>query len=314
MAGLKQGCKNPNTLTISFFQSPPLTSFAHCLLFSIPSLNTSMTSKRREWRSAVEAKSGKTYYYDAITRETQWRKPLELATQSEREKIEEKDKKLRDFFRSMEMNILKAMDRGQVPGIATTCEDVVKPLRNSTSNTKMKLKKPSLIRTISSMDDTLIEELTQDIEIYNITSSGLISPDNTTTSFFESLPQPSQKNPSTSQYSPPPFATSSDLDSAPTCFKSKITPPASEVSKHLPKPTMAKRNTCGSLYIRNTMADPDKDACIKVSLEFRMIDFLSNLFNFLTTTYLFSTSQGFMWSVPNAHSAIHKRIHCTAQV
>lgn len=230
---------------------------------SKPSSDNNMTtSKRRDWRSAVDPKSGRTYYYDAISRETQWRKPLELASRSERQKIEEKENKQRDFFRSMEKNILKAMDRGHVPGVSITNEDVVKPLRNSTSNLRKKLKKPSLIRTISSMDDTLIAELTKDI---NISNSGMISPDSTTSSFFDSLPQPAQFNSSKKQYSPPPFATTSDLDRAPT-FKRTITPPTDEVSKDLPKPTMAKRNTCGSLYIRTTMAAPDKDAAIKVSL------------------------------------------------
>jgi hypothetical protein len=30
--------------------------------------------KSRIWRSAVDAKTGRTYYYDVLTRETQWRK------------------------------------------------------------------------------------------------------------------------------------------------------------------------------------------------------------------------------------------------
>jgi hypothetical protein len=51
---------------------------------------------------------------------------------------------------------------------------------------------------------------------------------------------------------------SSEMDHS---FNSRI-----KVSKFLQKPTMMKRNTCGSLYIRDTMADPDKDACIKVRL------------------------------------------------
>lgn len=32
------------------------------------------TEKSRIWRSAIDAKTGRTYYYDVLTRETQWRK------------------------------------------------------------------------------------------------------------------------------------------------------------------------------------------------------------------------------------------------
>jgi hypothetical protein len=32
------------------------------------------SDKSRIWRSAIDAKTGRTYYYDVLTRETQWRK------------------------------------------------------------------------------------------------------------------------------------------------------------------------------------------------------------------------------------------------
>jgi hypothetical protein len=35
---------------------------------------TIQTDKSRIWRSAIDAKTGRTYYYDVLTRETQWRK------------------------------------------------------------------------------------------------------------------------------------------------------------------------------------------------------------------------------------------------
>jgi hypothetical protein len=40
--------------------------------------------EENEWRSAVDIKSGRTYYFNVKTLETQWRKPLELASESER--------------------------------------------------------------------------------------------------------------------------------------------------------------------------------------------------------------------------------------
>ena len=225
-----------------------------------------MTRQQRDWRTAVDPKSGRTYYYDAITRETQWRKPLELATKAERARIQEKERMQLEFFRSMESNILAAVDRGQMPGIEASKEDVVKPLPTSNISNR-KIKKPSLIRTISSMDDALVAELSKDIDQAKNKGTALISPDSvTSTSFFNSLPQPVQRNPITvvQDDSPPPFAQTSTTDRFPQ-LKRTITPPSPSVSKSLPKPKMAKRNTCGSLYISNTMADPDKDACIKVS-------------------------------------------------
>jgi hypothetical protein len=208
----------------------------------------------------------------------------------------EKEAKQREFFRSMEANILKAMDKGVVPGVhvnghgnsnsnsLTEDMDVVKPLpiHNLTSSRK-KIKKPTLIRTISSMDDEMIAELAND-------KLGNVSPDSTSTSFFDSLPQPGSQH-STSSRSPsvssrgsshtshtmshlktaPPRPTNMNMNRLRAPKLSRVvTPPKddvlNEVSKNLPKPTLGKRNTCGSLFISSTMADPDKDAAIKVSL------------------------------------------------
>ena len=184
---------------------------------------------------------------------------MELASQAERRNIDEKERKQRDFFRSMEANILKALDNGQAPGMpASGGEDVVKPLPKSALLLRKKPKKPTLFRTISSMDDELIAELAQDTEDRAMSKTGLVSPDSASTSFFDSLPQPGQQYPSRKLSPLPPTAT--------IPLNRVITPPSSEVSKDLPRPMMGKRNTCGSLYISNTMADPDKDAAIKVSL------------------------------------------------
>lgn len=69
---------------------------------------------KQVWRSAVDPKTGRTYYYDVATRQTQWRKPLELATDEERKAIEEKERKQKEFFAAMESNILKSLAGGSL--------------------------------------------------------------------------------------------------------------------------------------------------------------------------------------------------------
>jgi hypothetical protein len=224
--------------------------------------------KKREWKSAVDPKSGRTYYYDVHTRETQWRKPLELASKSERHAIEEKENKQRDFFKAMENNILKSMRIGQIPGSQLPDqEDTVESLPKSSC----KRPKPKLLRTISSMDTELLMELTN-IEQQSMSPPPAISPDCATTSFFDSLPQPGYDNiPSLASAS----TGSSSFDRGSTSFEKGSTSFDKEnasietmsrpnLSKsNLSKPNLSKRNTCGTMYVGSTMADPDKDAAIK---------------------------------------------------
>lgn len=229
---------------------------------------------------------------------------MELATPEERSRIEETKRKQKEFFRSMEANILKAMNRGHVPGMDNPMEeDVVKPLpssknvvmfqhyqSNSRSNRKNsnklilannRISKPALIRTISSMNDELIAELAQNHEgdKEGISSPpGMISPDSiTNTAFFDissSFSKSFSKSCPSLLDSPPHLVDHStmvirnspvrNLDRFDSNKNTQQTSsPNMKVSKHLEKPIMMKRNTCGSLYISDTMADPDKDACIK---------------------------------------------------
>eukprot|EP00551_Chaetoceros_affinis_P012763 CAMPEP_0203666096 /NCGR_PEP_ID=MMETSP0090-20130426/3198_1 /ASSEMBLY_ACC=CAM_ASM_001088 /TAXON_ID=426623 /ORGANISM="Chaetoceros affinis, Strain CCMP159" /LENGTH=548 /DNA_ID=CAMNT_0050529881 /DNA_START=567 /DNA_END=2213 /DNA_ORIENTATION=+ len=266
-------------------------------------------TKKREWRSAIDPKSGKRYYYDVHTRQTQWQKPLELASKSERRAIEEKERKQREFFSAMEKNILNCMQSGQVPGArAFEQEDTVEslPLRadkgkgnvetNVISKGKAKTKtkglsgkrnRPQLLRTISSMDHELLKELTKDIENCNKASSsppssspnagtgagvgaGASSPESIATDFFNSLPQPGDSPPSTSLSSLVDGSCSPQLDSIPSITSTVASSSSSfdregspTTSKSLPKPNLSKRNTCGTMYVKSTMADPDKDAAIK---------------------------------------------------
>jgi hypothetical protein len=61
------------------------------------------------WKTAVCPKPGRTYCYHTLTRQTQWQKPLCCASESERQAIRIKEQQTRDFFASLEQNILKMM-------------------------------------------------------------------------------------------------------------------------------------------------------------------------------------------------------------
>lgn len=130
-----------------------------------------------KWRSAVDPKSGRTYYYHLETRETQWRKPMDLASKEERAIMEEKERRQRDFFAQMESNILKSMSQGVVPGGNSPKPNRSKPLSSSSTKTSTapapnprspatnlrtalkQVSRPAMVRTISSMDEDVLKDL-----------------------------------------------------------------------------------------------------------------------------------------------------------
>jgi hypothetical protein len=107
------------------------------------------------WKAAEDPRTGRTYYYHEITRETQWRKPTELASDEERRAMEDKERKQKDFFAAMEANILHSLSQGQVPGTP-----VPKELERRKSSRKV-AERPELVRTISTMDSLVLKDLIQ---------------------------------------------------------------------------------------------------------------------------------------------------------
>jgi len=115
---------------------------------------TKMPDKGK-WKSVVDPKSGKTYFYHTVTRETQWRKPSELASNEEKRKMDEKEAKQKDFFAAMEANILNSLSQGVLPGTGTETE----VQRLASRKPSYREGRPALERTISAMDETVLQDL-----------------------------------------------------------------------------------------------------------------------------------------------------------
>mmetsp|Transcript_17619 Transcript_17619/g.32788 ORF Transcript_17619/g.32788 Transcript_17619/m.32788 type:complete len:579 (+) Transcript_17619:241-1977(+) len=146
----------------------------------MPPSPRSQDVKPSQWRSAIDPATNRTYYYDTVTRTTQWRKPLELCTPSERDEIKQKEDKMKDFFSQMEANVLRNIEKGDVTGSLVDEEtrkrresetghheggdkfiiedgEVVESSFNRTSDDMPPATR--VVRTISSMDDLTLTEL-----------------------------------------------------------------------------------------------------------------------------------------------------------
>mmetsp|Transcript_2242 Transcript_2242/g.3145 ORF Transcript_2242/g.3145 Transcript_2242/m.3145 type:complete len:787 (+) Transcript_2242:88-2448(+) len=64
------------------------------------------------WKTAIDPASGRTYYYDSVSRRTQWEKPPEIRAM-ERAKRKEKRRLDKLFFAEMEQNIYDSLARGE---------------------------------------------------------------------------------------------------------------------------------------------------------------------------------------------------------
>lgn len=126
-----------------------------------------------EWKTSTDSKSGRTYYYNEVTQETQWRKPLCLATEAERQEAAEQERQTRDFFAAMEANIRKSMSSSEhtadvacaaankIDGHGDKNElDHVMTSLQSTDDGRV-MERPNLMRTISSLEDSVLADLVQ---------------------------------------------------------------------------------------------------------------------------------------------------------
>ena len=233
-------------------------------------------TQRRIWMTAVDPKTGRTYYYDKVTRETQWRKPIELASDEERQTLQRKDKELKEFFAVMEGNIIQCMEQGALPGSPLKEAEEEETVREMSSPpvkpAAIKMKKSSIkllsksakpkggpVRTISSMNNDVLAEMTK------LKGGSLSSLEPSVTSFPAADHDVAHVRRTADEMASgePLVGVGIDLGLGGNDPQITTSPKISNL-RELAKPNLEKRNTCGTIYVGTTMSAPDKDATIKV--------------------------------------------------
>jgi len=118
----------------------------------------------RRWKSAIDPASGSIYYYDVVTRQSQWAKPPDYKPPKSNSYSPEEQKQ-REFFKRMEKNILQSLSHGRIPGSSSSDDKECgrngpKKARESSNRTGTSCKKKA-VRTISNMDESVLAELTR---------------------------------------------------------------------------------------------------------------------------------------------------------
>lgn len=225
-------------------------------------------AKAHEWKSAIDNKSGKTYYYNIVTKETTWAKPPELFTPEEFERVMKQKEEQIQFFKTMEENIkkkiLKAQQEEERLKNASNDKDEIIYFRyddNFDTDRRNRLTSracsqdfsiptfegrqrvnsisagpPRRIRTISTMDDEILMTMKQ--------SNG---EDRRTNLYSQNKTQMYQLDPN------------ENLKPIP----SKVARDTSDVQTPKSNPLLKRRNSTGTIYIASTMSTLDNNSTIQ---------------------------------------------------
>lgn len=115
--------------------------------------------KPQRWMSAKDPVTGRVYYYDKVTRATQWEKPAEIRAYEKYQRHEQRRAR-QAFFAIMEENIRTSLTRGElIPGIPRTLAPAGPPQEPEEVAEDPVLPKPPRVRTISAMDEGVLAQL-----------------------------------------------------------------------------------------------------------------------------------------------------------
>ncbi|CAM9840191.1 unnamed protein product [Choristocarpus tenellus] len=64
------------------------------------------------WRVSEDPNTGKKFFWNVVTRQSQWEKPLCLCSRAERARIARQEEQQRNFFQEMEGNIRRKLQQG----------------------------------------------------------------------------------------------------------------------------------------------------------------------------------------------------------
>ncbi|GKY99537.1 hypothetical protein MPSEU_000907800 [Mayamaea pseudoterrestris] len=263
------------------------------------STDSSLCLSQTVWKSATDPVSGRIYYYDSISRITQWEKPDEIR-RIERHQRKQQKKELQKFFREMEHNIRESLDRGEfIPGVASdeslSGGTPQEPLLQSVDTSPLPPHDALRIRTISCMNEKLLAQVqTADNILPKVQTDSEQQPtqgpaSNNKTALVEGRPPLAQRRPSqaTAEESVAAAAATTTLaDSATGIEDLSIPSSPTDASDALRGESLlledsssslegsfsntqlaplahVRRNTGGTIYVQTTMDNPDVQATIK---------------------------------------------------